>query len=159
VLEPLAANVGRAAAAGSASLELITGLLRTCAAWGVSVPEGVMGPIARACEVFVRQVVNGMEPGLISALFESTRFKAETARAATASSLSSDRVLRELLEGAVLPLAQLGQAFPESEVFFAALHHWRARGFPDWSARRAALLLRGLAVPGARGWHHRIKMR
>ncbi len=60
------------------------------------------------------------------------------------------RMLDELVDGVLLPLAQLGQAFPTSEAFTIALMHWRAGGFPGLDARKVAALLGAAAAN--KGW-------
>ncbi len=66
-------------------------------------------------------------------------------------------MLDELVEGVLLPLAQLGQSFPTSDSFAIALANWRVHGFAGLDARKAAALL-GTAAAN-RGWVYAQMMR
>ncbi len=66
-------------------------------------------------------------------------------------------LLDQLVEGVLLPLAQLGQSFPTSDSYVIALANWRVDGFPGLNARKAAALL-GTAAAN-KGWVYAQMMR
>ncbi|GFR42978.1 hypothetical protein Agub_g3977 [Astrephomene gubernaculifera] len=169
VLQPLAHAVSKEAARSSGRgvpvPVLLSALLRRCAAWGVRVPEEALRTIQRAVEPWIRWEVNpGLQPGLYRALQENRRFMAETAKTQPPQDHQQQQkraggsMLEVLMDGVVLPLAQLGQAFAEPDTYAAALNYWRTVGpFEGLDARRAAALLRTVAL--AQGWHHSRVMR
>ncbi|GFR42977.1 hypothetical protein Agub_g3976 [Astrephomene gubernaculifera] len=168
VLQPLAHTVSKEAARSSGRgvpvPVLLSALLRRCAAWGVRVPEEALRTIQRAVEPWIRWEVNpGLQPGLYRALQENRRFMAETAKTQPLPDHQLQKhaggsMLEVLMDGVVLPLAQLGQAFAEPDTYAAALNYWRTVGrFEGLDARRSAALLRTVAL--AQGWHHSRVMR
>ncbi|KAG2496395.1 hypothetical protein HYH03_005622 [Edaphochlamys debaryana] len=152
LLGPLLKSAGESAAAGRVPLAMLASLLQTCAAWGVQVPAATLTSIEKRLERQVRAEM-GLFPDLGASLNASKRFIVETAGAQQpAHGNGGSTVLEGLMEGVVLPLAQLGQAFASYEVYGAALHAWRAGGFPGLTAAKAAAALRMVAA--APGWAH-----